>query len=35
MSYEIGIGFEPSADPRVVRILMTRDGHPWLRSFVR
>lgn len=35
MSHEIGIGFEVSADPRVVRIVMTRDGRPWLRSFVR
>lgn len=35
MSHEIGISFESSADPRVVRIVMTRDGRPWLRSFVR
>jgi hypothetical protein len=35
MSQEIGIHFESSADPRVVRLVMTRDGRPWLRSFVR
>lgn len=35
MSHEIGIGFEDSSDPRVVRVVMTRDGRPWLRSFVR
>lgn len=35
MSHEIGIGFEASADPRVVRLVMTRDGRPWLRSFIR
>lgn len=35
MSHEIGIGFEASSDPRLVRVMMTRDGRPWLRSFVR
>lgn len=35
MSHEIGIGFEASSDPRLVRVTMTRDGRPWLRSFVR
>jgi hypothetical protein len=35
MNHEIGIGFEDSADPQVVRLVMTRDGRPWLRSFVR
>jgi|688.fasta_scaffold153464_2 hypothetical protein len=35
MNHEIGIGFETSADPRLLRIVMTRDGRPWLRSFVR
>jgi hypothetical protein len=35
MTHEIGISFESTADPRAVRLLMTRDGRPWLRSFVR
>jgi len=32
---EIGIAYEPSADERVVRIVLKRRGRPWLRSFIR
>jgi hypothetical protein len=35
MSQCIVIRYEPSPDPREVRIALLRDGRPWLQAFVR
>lgn len=35
MTRELSLAFEPSPDPREVRIVIRLDGVPWLRSFVR
>lgn len=35
MTREIAIAYEPSPDPREVRIAMRANGRPWLRCFVR
>lgn len=35
MSREITIGYEPTGDPREVRITLRADGRPWLGCFVR
>jgi len=35
MSREIALGYEPSSDPREVRIALRAGGRPWLECFVR
>jgi hypothetical protein len=35
MGGEISVGYEPSDDPRVVRLVFAHEGRPWLRSFIR